>query len=84
MTLDKIKEMKIPVGTPIEITTNYKYINNNLKIKGYFQGLLQVKSEGALVYSREKLKSRIDIKVDPFKKEGIPLLHIPHIKEIKY
>ena len=36
-TLEKIKEMKIPVGTPIEITTDYKYFKNE-KIKGYFQG----------------------------------------------
>ena len=40
ITLEKIKEMNIPVGTPIEITTNYKNFSN-YKIKGYFQGLLK-------------------------------------------
>jgi len=40
ITLEKIKEMNIPVGTPIEITTNYKNFSND-KIKGYFQGLLK-------------------------------------------
>jgi len=83
ITLEKIKEMNIPVGTPIEITTNYKNFSN-YKIKGYFQGLLKnFWSEGGVVYSCEKLKSKINVKVDPFRKEGIPILQIPYIKEIK-
>ena len=82
ITLEKIKEMNIPVGTPIEITTNYKNFSND-KIKGYFQGLLKDIPRGMLVYSCEKLKSKINVKVDPFRKEGIPILQIQYIKEIK-
>ena len=44
-TLDEIKEMKIPVNTPIELTVNafltkdLKKSNETYKVIGYFNGL---------------------------------------------
>ena len=47
ITLEKIKEMNIPVGTPIELTINhslYKEKNVIIKEMGYFQELKRVMS----------------------------------------
>ena len=83
ITLEKIKEMNIPVGTPIEIIPKNPLRDTR---EGYFQGVFREKPlpKGWLVYSNKKLKSKINIKVDPFTREGIILLYIPYIKEIKY
>lgn len=89
ITLEKIKEMNIPVGTPIELTINhslYKEKKCNHKEMGYFQELKRVMSRSGKVtdmFSSANIIYYLIYRQNIFKeKTRPPKFKIYHIDEI--